>query len=171
MPGKKRKQHVVESSAESEEVTTTTTTTTAVENETALNNAARKVFAEMRAIKQQKQENNVTKSKESSSKKGKSKKSNKKEKTGVIYLGHIPHGFYEEQMKSFFSQFGDVTRLKLARCKKTGRSKSYAHIEFESAEDASIVARTMNGYILSGRVLVCHTVAPEKIHPDLSATS
>ena len=115
MPGKKRK-HVEEETAKEDTIT--------AENETALNSAARKVFAEMRAIKQQKQENNVTKSKESSSKKGKSKKSKKKEKTGVIYLGHIPHGFYEEQMKSFFSQFGDVTRLKLARCKKTGRSKS-----------------------------------------------
>ena len=26
----------------------------------------------------------------------------------MVYLGHIPHGFYEEQMKGYFSQFGDV---------------------------------------------------------------
>lgn len=38
----------------------------------------------------------------------------------VIYLGHIPHGFYEKQMQGFFSQFGDVTRLRLCRSKKTG---------------------------------------------------
>jgi len=36
----------------------------------------------------------------------------------VIYLGHIPHGFYEEQMKGFFSQFGNVSRIHLARNKK-----------------------------------------------------
>ena len=172
MPGKKRKQHVVESSAESEEVTTTTTTTTtttAVENETALNNAARKVFAEMRAIKQKKEESNSNNdtSKTNMSKKNKSKKKGKKPKKGVIYLGHIPHGFYEDQMRSFFSQFGEVTRLRLSRNKKTGRSKSYAYIEFDSAEDASIVARTMNGYILVGRVLVCHTIPAKKVHPDL----
>lgn len=41
----------------------------------------------------------------------------------VIYLGHIPFGFFEEEMKGFFSQFGAVTRLRLARSKKTGRSK------------------------------------------------
>ena len=169
MPGKKRKQHVVESSAKSEEVTTTTTTTTAVENETALNNAARKVFAEMRAIKQKKEESNSNNdtSKTNMSKKNKSKKKGKKPKKGVIYLGHIPHGFYEDQMRSFFSQFGEVTRLRLSRNKKTGRSKSYAYIEFDSAEDASIVARTMNGYILVGRVLVCHTIPAKKVHPDL----
>lgn len=37
---------------------------------------------------------------------------------GVIYLGHIPHGFYEEEIRSYFTQFGTVTRLKLYRSKK-----------------------------------------------------
>ena len=36
----------------------------------------------------------------------------------MIYLGRVPHGFYEEQMKSYFTQFGDVTRLRLSRNKK-----------------------------------------------------
>ena len=39
-------------------------------------------------------------------------------KATVIYLGHIPHGFYEEQMRGFFSQFGTVGRLRLVRNKK-----------------------------------------------------
>jgi len=30
--------------------------------------------------------------------------------SSVVYVGHIPHGFYEEQMRGFFSQFGDVRR-------------------------------------------------------------
>ena len=38
--------------------------------------------------------------------------------SAVVYLGHIPHGFYEEEMNKYFSQFGTVTRLKLARSKK-----------------------------------------------------
>jgi len=37
---------------------------------------------------------------------------------GVLYLGHIPHGFYEDQLRSYFSQFGTVTRLRLSRNKK-----------------------------------------------------
>ena len=39
-------------------------------------------------------------------------------KKGVIYVGHIPHGFFEQEMRAFFSQFGTVTRLRLARSKK-----------------------------------------------------
>ena len=37
---------------------------------------------------------------------------------GVIYLGHIPHGFYENQIRDFFSQFGTVNKVRLSRCKK-----------------------------------------------------
>jgi len=39
-------------------------------------------------------------------------------KRGVIYVGHIPHGFYEQELRGFFSQFGTVTRVKLARSRE-----------------------------------------------------
>jgi nucleolar protein 15 len=85
----------------------------------------------------------------------------------VIYLGHIPHGFYEEQMKGFFTQFGKVVRLRLSRSKKTGRSRHYAFMEFEDADVAHIVALTMNKYILFNRTLVCHVVENDKINANL----
>ena len=33
----------------------------------------------------------------------------------VIYISHIPHGFYEKAMRAFFGQFGTVTNLRLGR--------------------------------------------------------
>ena len=39
-------------------------------------------------------------------------------KPGVVYIGHIPHGFYETEMKAYFTQFGAVKKVKLARSKK-----------------------------------------------------
>ncbi|KAL0097672.1 hypothetical protein J3Q64DRAFT_1714715 [Phycomyces blakesleeanus] len=89
------------------------------------------------------------------------------DKTGVIYLGRIPHGFFEKEMKEYFSQFGEVTRLRLSRNKKTGNSKHYAFIEFASEDVAAIVADTMNNYMLFERVLMCHVVPKEKIHENL----
>lgn len=108
---------------------------------------------------------------------------------GVIYVGHIPHGFYEEQMRPFFAQFGTVTRLRLARSKRTARSKGYAFVEFEDAEVARIVADAMNGYLMFTKVhgarataktasavpahaclwlqiLDVHVVKPEDVHAD-----
>ena len=86
---------------------------------------------------------------------------------GVLYLGHIPHGFYEQEMKGFFSQFGTVSRLRLARNKKTGRSKHYAFIEFKVAEVAEVVAKSMNGYLMFSKVLVAKVLKPEEVHPEL----
>ena len=40
------------------------------------------------------------------------------EEKGTLYLGRIPHGFYEDEMKEYFGQFGEVTRLRLARNRK-----------------------------------------------------
>jgi len=85
---------------------------------------------------------------------------------GVIYLGHIPYGFFEDQMRSFFAQFGEVINLRLSRNKTTGKSKHFAFIQFASEEVAQIVAETMNGYFLYGKTLIVKMVPPEKVHPD-----
>ncbi|OWZ71506.1 hypothetical protein AYX14_03092 [Cryptococcus neoformans] len=97
------------------------------------------------------------------------KKASKKkdDKKGTLYLGRIPHGFYEDQMKEYFSQFGDVTRVRLARNRKTGASKHYAYIEMSSESVAEIVADTMNNYLLMGHLLKCHVIPSDKVHPQL----
>ncbi|XP_038602839.1 MKI67 FHA domain-interacting nucleolar phosphoprotein [Tachyglossus aculeatus] len=86
---------------------------------------------------------------------------------GVIYLGHIPRELSETQLKDYFTQFGTVTNLKLSRSKKTGNSKGYGFVEFESEDVAQIVAETMNNYLFCERLLKCHVVPREKIHKEL----
>uniref|UniRef100_A0A8C4T3D5 Nucleolar protein interacting with the FHA domain of MKI67 n=1 Tax=Erpetoichthys calabaricus TaxID=27687 RepID=A0A8C4T3D5_ERPCA len=85
----------------------------------------------------------------------------------VICLRRIPQGFYEKEIREYFSQFGKVVRLRLSRSKKTGRSKGYAFLEFECDEVAKIVADTMNNYLIGERLLKCNVIPPEKVHPTL----
>lgn len=111
---------------------------------------------------------------------------------GVLYLGHIPFGFYEDALEAFFTQFGLVTRLRLSRNSKvcfyvvinisfairlsintqsgfysctiqTSKAKHYAFIEMAHAEVATIAAAAMNGYMMFGRTLTCHVVPSEKV--------
>jgi len=89
------------------------------------------------------------------------------EPRGVIYVGHIPDGFFEPQMRKFFSQFGKVLRLRISRSKRTAKSKGYAFVEFEEESVAKIVAETMQGYLLFEKTLVCHLLPKEKQHPML----
>ncbi|KAL8691189.1 MAG: hypothetical protein Q9218_003539 [Villophora microphyllina] len=86
---------------------------------------------------------------------------------GVVYVGRIPHGFYEPQMRAYFSQFGPIRRLRLSRNRTTGASKHYAFIEFESAAVARIVAETMDTYLMFGHILKCKVVPPEQVHDNL----
>ena len=91
----------------------------------------------------------------------------KDERPKVLYIGHVPHGFYEEQMRGYFSQFGEVTRLRLSRNKKTGKSKHYAFVEFKHPEVAQIVAESMNGYLLFESVLKVRTMTEAECHPEM----
>lgn len=86
---------------------------------------------------------------------------------GVIYLGRIPHGFYERQMTAYFSQFGEITRLRLARNKRTGSSQHYAFVEFASAAVADIVAKTMDKYLLFNHILQCRRIPQEQVQEGM----
>ncbi|XP_058078368.1 uncharacterized protein LOC131226720 [Magnolia sinica] len=90
-----------------------------------------------------------------------------KDTATVLYIGRIPHGFYEDQMEGFFKQFGKIKNLRIARNRKTGKSKHYGFIEFESPEVAKIVADCMHNYLMFEHMLQVHLVPPERVHPKL----
>jgi len=86
---------------------------------------------------------------------------------GVVYLSNVPHGFYENQMFKFFSQFGKVTNIRLGRSTKTGNFRGFAFVEFRFAEVAKVVAETMNGYLMFEKLMKCAVVPPEKVRPAI----
>ncbi|KAL8651698.1 MAG: hypothetical protein Q9210_003106 [Variospora velana] len=94
-------------------------------------------------------------------------KDESKDGPGVIYVGRIPHGFYEPQMRAYFSQFGPLLRLRLSRNRTTGASKHYAFLEFASAAVAAIVADTMDNYLMFGHILKVRVVPREQVHEKL----
>lgn len=89
------------------------------------------------------------------------------DKPGTVYVGRVPHGFYEHQMRAYFEQFGTITRLRLSRNKVTGASKHFAFIEFASEEVAKIVAETMDNYLMFGHILKCKFAPEETLHQDV----
>ncbi|KRT78736.1 RNA binding protein [Oryctes borbonicus] len=81
---------------------------------------------------------------------------------GLIYVGHIPHGFYEEELKAYFGQFGMVTNVRVCRSSKTGKSKGYGFVQFRHPEVAQIAAETMDNYLMFKRRLICKYIPPGK---------
>ena len=88
-------------------------------------------------------------------------------RSNVLYLGHIPNGFFEHEIKTFLTQFGKVLQVRVSRSPKTGKSRGYAFIQLLHKEVAEIVQKTMHGYILMGRSLVCQHVPDEHVHEKM----
>lgn len=95
------------------------------------------------------------------------KAEDRKNKATVLYIGRIPHGFYENEMQAFFAQFGTIKRLRIARNRKTGKSKHFGFIEFASPEVAKVVAECMHNYLMYEHLLQVSLVPPERVHPKI----
>ncbi|XP_026737161.1 MKI67 FHA domain-interacting nucleolar phosphoprotein [Trichoplusia ni] len=86
----------------------------------------------------------------------------KRKERGLVYLSHIPHGFYEHQMTQYFKQFGVVTNARVIKSKRTGNSKGCAFVEFKEPAVGQIVAETMNNYLMGKRLIKAEYIPPEK---------
>ncbi|ODV83861.1 hypothetical protein CANARDRAFT_202174 [[Candida] arabinofermentans NRRL YB-2248] len=106
-------------------------------------------------------------SSKSSSSQQQSSNNNNNSKKAVVYVGRIPHGFHEDELRKYFGQFGEITRLRLSRNKKTGKSKHYGFIEFQELQIAKIAVETMNNYLIFNHLLKCSILPIEKIHDSL----
>jgi len=92
----------------------------------------------------------------------------------TIYIGHLPKNFEEKELYTFLSQFGDIEALRVSRSYKTGHTRGYAFVKFdttkkgatieESSKVANIVAETLNGYLLGNKRLVCDVIPTNQMH-------
>ncbi|VDN03287.1 unnamed protein product [Thelazia callipaeda] len=91
----------------------------------------------------------------------------------AIVISHIPFGFFEKELLSYFSQFGKVDRVRVARNKKasflilistfcftgfTGNHKGWAFVLFKDCEVAQLAAEAMNGYLMYEKRLECKVI-------------
>ncbi|QLL32808.1 hypothetical protein HG536_0D03300 [Torulaspora globosa] len=81
------------------------------------------------------------------------KDSSSTEYSAIIYVSRLPHGFHEKELSKYFSQFGDLKEVRLARNKKSGNSRHYGFVEFANKDDARVAQETMNNYLIMGHLL------------------
>lgn len=85
----------------------------------------------------------------------------------VIFIQNMPDGFFEKEVTSFFSQFGVVTKVYVARSKRTSRSKGFGYVQFQYPEVARIAASAVNNYLMFGKILKAKVVST-KLKTELS---
>ncbi|VDN28871.1 unnamed protein product [Cylicostephanus goldi] len=87
----------------------------------------------------------------------------KEQSLHVVKIKRIPYGLFEKQLWEYFTQFGKVIRVRVARSVKTGNHKGWAYVGFEDKEVAEIAAETMDGYLMFEKRLSCHVMDPKDV--------
>ena len=83
-----------------------------------------------------------------------------------IYVGNLSRLATEESLRSLFSQFGEVSSVKLIKDKFTGELKGFAFVEMHNANEASAAINGLNGKELEGQRLRVNEARPREEGPS-----
>ncbi|EOA19291.1 hypothetical protein CARUB_v10002089mg [Capsella rubella] len=71
-----------------------------------------------------------------------------------IFVKGIPDSVSEGRLKIVFSEFGQVSNVKIIINEKTQQSLGYGYVWFNSKEDAQLAVEAMNGKFFDGRFIL-----------------
>jgi len=70
-----------------------------------------------------------------------------------LYVGNLAFSTTEDSLKTAFSEFGEVSEVKLIIDRETGRSRGFAFVVMGTGEEAEKATQRMDGAMLDGRAL------------------
>ena len=77
-----------------------------------------------------------------------------------IYVGNLSYNVSEEDLKTSFEAFGQVTSASIIKDKFSGQSKGFGFVEMPSKEEAQAAITGMNGKEMKGRTLNVNEARP-----------
>ena len=82
-----------------------------------------------------------------------------------IYVGNLPFGYTDEQLKELFSSYGETSEITLIKDKLSGRSKGFGFVTFVEKESADKAIAEMNGKEIDGRAIKVNEARPMEERP------
>jgi cold-inducible RNA-binding protein len=79
-----------------------------------------------------------------------------------LYIGNIPFGASEEDLKKLFLEVGEVQSVKIVTNSYSGRPRGFGFVEMVSEEDAKKAISMLNGKTLMDRALIVNEARPQK---------
>jgi len=76
-----------------------------------------------------------------------------------LYVGNLPWRTTEQELTDLFSQYGEVTSVKIITDRETGRSRGFAFVEMSNGGDEAL---SLDGTELGGRTLKVNHARPKK---------
>ena len=75
-----------------------------------------------------------------------------------IYVGNLPFSASDDEVRTLFSEFGDVEEVHLVTDRETGRPRGFGFVEMSSGADEAI--SKLNETELGGRGLIVNEAKP-----------
>lgn len=83
-----------------------------------------------------------------------------------IFVANINFRTKKEDLSTAFSEFGEVTSVKIIRDRETGRSKGFGFVEMANDEQGQRAIEGMNGRMLDDRELVVKAANSRPTPPE-----
>ncbi len=79
-----------------------------------------------------------------------------------VYVGNLSYDLSEEDLKTAFEEYGEVTSAKIVSDRYSGRSKGFGFIEMSSDDEAKAAIEGLSGKELGGRAIVVNEARPRR---------
>ena len=77
-----------------------------------------------------------------------------------IYVGNLSYQASEEELRSAFEQFGEVSSASIINDRDTGQSKGFGFVEMPTQSEGEEAIKQLNGSELGGRNIKVNEARP-----------
>jgi RNA recognition motif-containing protein len=82
--------------------------------------------------------------------------------TKKLYVGNMSYDMTQEQIRTLFSQAGEVGEIALITDRDTGRPKGFGFVEMATEEGAKEAIKRFNGHTVDNRTLTVNEARPRE---------
>ena len=79
-----------------------------------------------------------------------------------IYVGNLSYEATEEDLRTAFSQFGEVGTVNIVQDRETGRSRGFCFVEMPNEQEAKSAIEGVNLQRIAGRAVTVNEARPRR---------
>jgi RNA recognition motif-containing protein len=83
-----------------------------------------------------------------------------------MYIGNLAYDVTENDLRNAFSEFGEVSSVKIISDKFSGRNKGFGFVEMPDNSEADQAIKALNGKVLNGRSIKVNQAEPRGKRPQ-----
>lgn len=82
-----------------------------------------------------------------------------------IYVGNLSYQATEDEVREAFGAYGEVSKVSVIEDRETGRSRGFAFVEMNNADEAKSAIEGLNEQEIAGRAVTVNEARPRDSRP------